>query len=235
MRTGYAVLSGCVSAYVVFLLGMGGLQWTQTVPDRVFLTLLGGALAMISYAVYPAWETPRLRTRLADWLAANGRYASAVVAHYADPEPRLRRDPPGAARHPGGPHRLAGGARQGHPRAGAPPGPFAFRGRRSSPRARPVGAYGHADGGASAGPGRGAGAGRREARRGAAARPPSRARRRCASGGCRAGRRSSRPWPRGTARACPTGWCAAGAGLVLHCLDDLTDALSPCPTPLTVQ
>ncbi|MFE3183916.1 FUSC family protein [Streptomyces violascens] len=85
MRTGYAVLSGCVSAYVVFLLGMGGLQWTQTVPDRVFLTLIGGALAMISYAVYPAWETPRLRTRLADWLAANGRYASAVVAHYADP------------------------------------------------------------------------------------------------------------------------------------------------------
>ncbi|MFG3286034.1 FUSC family protein [Streptomyces sp. NPDC048111] len=86
MRTGYAVLSGCVSAYVVFLLGMGGLQWTQTVPDRVGLTLIGGALAMASYAVYPAWETPRLRTRLADWLAANGRYASAVVAHYADPD-----------------------------------------------------------------------------------------------------------------------------------------------------
>ncbi|MFF4187003.1 FUSC family protein [Streptomyces sp. NPDC001691] len=85
MRTGYAVLSGCVSAYVVFLLGMGGLQWTQTVPDRVFLTLIGGALAMVSYAVYPAWETPRLRTRLADWLAANGRYAAAVIAHYADP------------------------------------------------------------------------------------------------------------------------------------------------------
>ncbi|MFG2722842.1 FUSC family protein [Streptomyces sp. NPDC048416] len=86
MRTGYAVLSGCVSAYVVFLLGMGGLQWTQTVPDRVFLTLVGGALAMGSYAVYPAWETPRLRTRLADWLVASGRYASAVVAHYADPD-----------------------------------------------------------------------------------------------------------------------------------------------------
>ncbi|WP_329463790.1 FUSC family protein [Streptomyces sp. NBC_01431] len=85
MRTGYAVLSACVSAYVVFLLGMGGLQWTQTVPDRVFLTLLGGALAMVSYAVYPAWETPRLRTRLADWVAGDGRYAAAVIAHYADP------------------------------------------------------------------------------------------------------------------------------------------------------
>ncbi|MFI6686145.1 FUSC family protein [Streptomyces sp. NPDC050485] len=85
MSTGYAVLSGCVSAYVVFLLGMGGLQWTQTVPDRVFLTLLGGTLAMVSYALYPAWETPRLRTRLADWLVADGRYAAAVIDQYADP------------------------------------------------------------------------------------------------------------------------------------------------------
>ncbi|MFD9879924.1 FUSC family protein [Streptomyces alboflavus] len=85
MRTGQFAAQACVAAYVVFLLGMGGEQWTQTVPERVVLTLIGGILAMAAYAVYPAWETPRLRTRLADWLAANGRYAAAVVAHYADP------------------------------------------------------------------------------------------------------------------------------------------------------
>ncbi|MFJ8668604.1 FUSC family protein [Streptomyces sp. NPDC093600] len=83
MRTGYAVSQVCVSAYVVFLLGTGGSAWTQTVPERVVLTLLGGVLAMVAYAVYPAWETPRLRHRLADWLVADGRYAAAVVAHYA--------------------------------------------------------------------------------------------------------------------------------------------------------
>ncbi|MET9434145.1 FUSC family protein [Streptomyces sp. NPDC006551] len=85
MRTGYAVSQVCVSAYVVFLLGMGGSAWTQTVPERVVLTLLGGILAMVAYAVYPAWETPRLRHRLADWLVADGRYAATVVAHYAAP------------------------------------------------------------------------------------------------------------------------------------------------------
>ncbi|MGW5402362.1 FUSC family protein [Streptomyces sp. NPDC003952] len=85
IRTGYAVSMVFVSAYVVFLLGMGGLRWDQTVPDRVMLTLIGGVLAMISYAVYPAWETPRLRTRLADWVAASGRYAAAVLGQYADP------------------------------------------------------------------------------------------------------------------------------------------------------
>ncbi|MBO0517919.1 FUSC family protein, partial [Streptomyces beijiangensis] len=65
---------------------------TQAVPDRVILTLLGGLLAMSSYAVYPAWETPRLRTRLADWLVAVGRYSAEVVSHYADPAGARRSD-----------------------------------------------------------------------------------------------------------------------------------------------
>ncbi|MER7730730.1 FUSC family protein [Streptomyces erythrochromogenes] len=92
MRTGYAVAQVCVSAYVVFLLGMGGVRWDQTVPDRVALTLVGGLLAMIGYALYPAWETPRLRTRLADWIAAGGRYAAAVLGQYADPGGARRAD-----------------------------------------------------------------------------------------------------------------------------------------------
>ncbi|WP_432072216.1 FUSC family protein [Streptomyces wuyuanensis] len=85
MRTGYAVSQAFTAAYVVFLLGMGGEEWDQTVPDRVLLTLLGGILAMAAYLVYPAWETPRLLDRLADRLAANGRYAAAVVRSYAKP------------------------------------------------------------------------------------------------------------------------------------------------------
>ncbi|MET9955055.1 FUSC family protein [Streptomyces sp. NPDC006339] len=85
MRTGYAASQVFVSAYVVFLLGMDGAGLTQTVRERVLLTLLGGVLAMLSYAVYPAWETPRLRGRLADWLTADGLYAATVVTHYAAP------------------------------------------------------------------------------------------------------------------------------------------------------
>lgn len=85
MRTGQMAAQACVAAYVVFLLGMGGEQWTQTVPERVVLTLIGGLLAMLAYAVYPAWETPRLRTRLAEWLTAQGRYAATVVNQYTHP------------------------------------------------------------------------------------------------------------------------------------------------------
>ncbi|MFJ8826557.1 FUSC family protein [Streptomyces sp. NPDC102467] len=90
MHTGYAVSQAFVAAYVVFLLDMGGEGWHQTVPDRVLLTLLGGALAMLAYMIFPAWETPRLLDRIADWLAASGRYAAAVVAAYADPADRHR-------------------------------------------------------------------------------------------------------------------------------------------------
>lgn len=85
MGTGYAVGQVCVSAYVVFLLGMAGDELSQTVTERVVLTLVGGLLAMISYALYPAWETPRLRNRLADWLISDGRYAATVIEQYADP------------------------------------------------------------------------------------------------------------------------------------------------------
>ncbi|OEJ97606.1 FUSC family protein [Streptomyces thermolilacinus] len=86
LRTGQTPVQVFLSAYVVFLLGMAGEQWTQTVPERVVLTLLGGVLAMLSYALYPAWETPRLRTRLADWLAAAARYADEVLERYARPD-----------------------------------------------------------------------------------------------------------------------------------------------------
>ncbi|MGW5332592.1 FUSC family protein [Streptomyces bauhiniae] len=85
IRTGYAYSQCFTAAYVVFLLGMSGQAWEQTVPERVVLTLLGGALAMLAYVLFPAWETPRLSGRLADWLAANGRYAAAVLRDYAEP------------------------------------------------------------------------------------------------------------------------------------------------------
>ncbi|WP_310724714.1 FUSC family protein [Streptomyces sp. N2A] len=91
MRTGFSVTSACVAAYVVFLLGIAGAGWEQTVQERVVLTLVGGLLAMLSYALFPAWETPRLRDRLADWLEANGRYALAVWEACARPAARRPR------------------------------------------------------------------------------------------------------------------------------------------------
>ncbi|QPP08760.1 FUSC family protein [Streptomyces bathyalis] len=86
MRTGYAIVSACIGAYVVFLLSIAGSLWSQTVLERIWLTALGGAVAMLSYAVFPTWETPMLRDRLADWLTATGSYTVAVLDRFADPK-----------------------------------------------------------------------------------------------------------------------------------------------------
>ncbi|WP_371873272.1 FUSC family protein [Streptomyces gougerotii] len=86
MRTGYAVSQFFVSAYVVLLLGMGGEEWTQTVPSASLLTLIGRPPRDGLVRRLPGLGDPGgLRTRLADWLAAAGRYAAEVVERYATP------------------------------------------------------------------------------------------------------------------------------------------------------
>ncbi|MEU9130059.1 FUSC family protein [Kitasatospora sp. NPDC048540] len=91
LRTGYALATACISGYVVFLLGLEDVDPTQTAVDRIAMTLLGGALALGAYALFPTWQTARLPERLAEWLAAVGRYAAAVVAALGEPDERHTR------------------------------------------------------------------------------------------------------------------------------------------------
>ena len=88
IRTGYAVTTACVSSYVVFLLGLQPGDPVETALERVLLTLVGGAVALGAYALFPTWQTARLAERLAEWLAAAGRYGAAVVGAFAAPEGR---------------------------------------------------------------------------------------------------------------------------------------------------
>ncbi|KJK57857.1 FUSC family protein [Saccharothrix sp. ST-888] len=85
LRTGYAVMTACISSYVVFLLGLQPGDPVHTALVRVALTLLGGATALVAYALFPTWQTARLAERLAEWLAAAGRYSAAVLTVYGDP------------------------------------------------------------------------------------------------------------------------------------------------------
>ncbi|MEV4558841.1 FUSC family protein [Kitasatospora sp. NPDC049285] len=85
LRTGYAVATVAISSYVVFLLGLQPGDPVQTAVDRLVMTLLGGFVALGAYALFPTWQTARLPERLAEWLAAAGRYAAAVFTAYGDP------------------------------------------------------------------------------------------------------------------------------------------------------
>jgi uncharacterized membrane protein YccC len=92
LRTGYAVTTACVSAYVVFLLGLQAGNPLETALERVLLTLMGGAVALGAYALFPTWQTARLAERLAEWLAAAGRYTAEVMGVFGDPAGRDRRE-----------------------------------------------------------------------------------------------------------------------------------------------
>jgi uncharacterized membrane protein YccC len=83
--TGYAAMSACIAAYVVFLLAMDSTGLLSTAEERVGETLLGGALALIAYAVFPTWQTVRLPDRLAAYIEAGGRYAATAVAAFGAP------------------------------------------------------------------------------------------------------------------------------------------------------
>ncbi|GAA2739730.1 FUSC family protein [Kitasatospora cinereorecta] len=85
LRTGYALMTVCVSSYVVLLLGLQPGDPVQTAVERVAMTLLGGAVALGAYALFPTWQTARLPERLAEWLAAVGRYSSAVFTAFGAP------------------------------------------------------------------------------------------------------------------------------------------------------
>ena len=86
----YALYGLSVTAFVVFLLSFAGLPETSTVADRVEATVLGGALALVAYAVWPTWERVRVPEQLARLLEAQSGYGTALLEQYADLD---RRDP----------------------------------------------------------------------------------------------------------------------------------------------
>jgi uncharacterized membrane protein YccC len=92
IRTGYAAMSAFVAGYVVFLLAMDGAPLTATARERIGETLLGGALALAAYALFPTWQTVRLPDRLAGYIEAGGAYAAAAVSAFGDPSAHRNRE-----------------------------------------------------------------------------------------------------------------------------------------------
>ena len=84
----YGLYGLAVTCLVVFLLAFSGLPSSQTVLDRVEATVLGGALALVAYAIWPTWERVRLPEQLARLLEAQERYGTALLVQYSDPEAR---------------------------------------------------------------------------------------------------------------------------------------------------
>lgn len=81
----YAVYTITVTAYVVFLLAFGGLPEHAALLERVEATLLGGALALAAYALWPTWERELVPVRLAEMLDCQRAYLDRVLGAFAVP------------------------------------------------------------------------------------------------------------------------------------------------------
>jgi uncharacterized membrane protein YccC len=82
----YALFSIAITGVVVFLLEGIDRNPVGTGEDRLLSTVLGAALALLSYAVWPTWGRRPAADALADLADATHRYVTAVLRSYLDPE-----------------------------------------------------------------------------------------------------------------------------------------------------
>jgi hypothetical protein len=81
----YALYSFAITALVVLLIAPTGSNALVTVGDRGLDTVVGGALALIAYAVWPTWEGGTLRASVGSLFDALADYADEVLRGYVDP------------------------------------------------------------------------------------------------------------------------------------------------------
>lgn len=87
----YGLFSMAVTAYIVFLLALLGTPEESAIVNRLAATLAGGSLAMISYVLWPTWESPHTRRHIVELLEAHRLYTRALLAGLIDPQQRNAR------------------------------------------------------------------------------------------------------------------------------------------------
>jgi uncharacterized membrane protein YccC len=80
----YGVYVVFLTALVVFLVAFGGVPTDSAVADRALDTVIGGALALLAYAVWPTWESTGIPQRLARLLEAESGFGTMVLRAYVD-------------------------------------------------------------------------------------------------------------------------------------------------------
>ena len=84
-RANYVVFTICITGYVVLLLYLSGAPGPVTARFRALDTILGGALALAIYRLWPTWESSQLPEVLATELEALGHDSEILLGIYVDP------------------------------------------------------------------------------------------------------------------------------------------------------
>ena len=83
----YALGFACITAMVVFLLNTLAPDTTQTATARLIDTLIGGAVGLAVFAVWPTWSRRPAQELLSELVDAARRYAGLVLGALIDGSP----------------------------------------------------------------------------------------------------------------------------------------------------
>jgi len=90
----YLLFTIMLTTFVVVLLVLLGMPPAHTVEARIYDTLMGAALALTAYLVWPTWERVTAREKFARLAEAHREYATALLVEVAHPDsipaPQLR-------------------------------------------------------------------------------------------------------------------------------------------------
>jgi uncharacterized membrane protein YccC len=81
----YALYSICIASLVVTLVAFTGQPEVSVAGERALYTVIGAAIALAAYFLWPTWVATSLPAQLGDLVAVEGRYTQAVLAAWADP------------------------------------------------------------------------------------------------------------------------------------------------------
>ncbi|MGI8741596.1 MAG: FUSC family protein [Bryobacteraceae bacterium] len=82
----YGIFVAALSALVVLLIAITGVDPKSVIAARGWNTAAGGALALFAYAVWPTWERHQVSEALANMLDAYFRYFQIIAESYQTPD-----------------------------------------------------------------------------------------------------------------------------------------------------
>jgi uncharacterized membrane protein YccC len=85
VQANYAIYSVVIASLVVTLVAFEGQPGTAAAGERSVYTVIGAALALTAYMLWPTWEASSLPDTLARLSEVEGRYARQVLLAWANP------------------------------------------------------------------------------------------------------------------------------------------------------
>jgi uncharacterized membrane protein YccC len=81
----YALFTASVTAFIVFFVAFGGIPEYKAAVSRLIASLIGAALTLGIYALWPTWERSTLPETTAELIERDRAFLSALLACWLDP------------------------------------------------------------------------------------------------------------------------------------------------------